>query len=97
MPVNLRVKVIGLGTDSDPFTGAMYTAVTFAIESALPRPAQPQNQFPPVPRPVGHKHIMHVFVPTIQWNTQYGMWQEFDLTIEDSGELRLIPAQTTTR
>jgi hypothetical protein len=90
MPYSVRVKVIGLGTDSDPFTGAGYTSVTLAVDSPIPRPPQQlQNVYPPVPRPVVHKHIMHVFIPTTQWRGQYTMWAEYDLVVQDDGSLRL--------
>lgn len=92
MPYTTRVKVIALAPDSDASTGAGYTFVTFALEAHTPRPpAQLQNVYPPIPRPVSYKHVMHLFFPTTHWHEQYGMWDEFDLTIEDNGEVRLVP------
>jgi hypothetical protein len=97
MAITMRVKVIGLGTDADPFTGAQYTAVTLAIDSPVPPvPPNLQNMYPPVPRPIVHKHIMHIFVPTQQWVGQYKMWEEFSLTIEDNGAMRMEPAATSS-
>jgi hypothetical protein len=89
----MRVRVVSVGADSDPFTGQSYTSVSLAIESPIPRPPpHVANQYPPVPRPVIHKHIVHLFIPTTQWRGQYQMWQEYDLIVEDTGEMRLVLA-----
>ena len=94
MPVNIKVKVIGIGPDSDQFTGQGYTAVTLAIESPIPKPPpQAANMHPPIPRPIIHKHILHIFLPNTQWRGQYSMWQDYNLTIEDTGEMRLTLSQ----
>lgn len=90
MPYNVRVRVIGIGADSDAFTGQNYTSVLLAIESPIPRPPpQMANVYPPVPRPMVQKHILHIFIPTTQWREQYRMWQEYNMTIEDSGDMHL--------
>jgi hypothetical protein len=90
MPVNLRARVVALGSDSDPFTGQAYTAVTLATESPIPRALQ---QLPNAPRPTVYKHVLHIFIPNDQWNSQYNMWTPYDVLIEDSGEMRLVPAR----
>lgn len=93
MPVNIRGKVVGIGSDSDPYTGQEYTMVALAIESPIQRP--PPNMlsgYPPVPRPTVYKHVLHIFIPIKEWRGQYDMWTEYDIVIEDSGEMRLALA-----
>ena len=94
MVVTIRARVVGLGSDSDPYTGQGYTSVSLAIESPIPRPpAQLANQYPPVPRPTVYKHVMHIFIPNSQWRNRYSMWAEYDIIIEDTGEMRLALAR----
>ena len=90
MPIELRVKVVGIGIDNDPFTGVGYTSVQLAVESDIPAPPlHLQSQYPPTIRPTIYKHVLHVFVPTSQWKNQYQMWSEYNLVINDDGQLRL--------
>ena len=92
MPAKLRVKVIGFQHDADAFTGESYTQIVLAIETRLPNlPPQMASQvYPPIPKAIGWKHIMYLYIPNTKWNNQYQMWQEYDLEIDDNtGELSL--------
>jgi hypothetical protein len=90
--------VIQMTPDADPFTGMQYTQVAFAIESNIPRPPAPAQQAMPfpLPRQVVWKHILHVFVPATQWTNQYQMWQKYDITIQENGELHVAPSSEGT-
>ncbi|MCP8308166.1 MAG: hypothetical protein H3Z52_05065 [archaeon] len=88
MPIRIRVKIIGFQPDSDPMSGEEYTQVTMAIRSPIPKPPM-QPTYPPLPRPMSWKHVIHLFIPTKEWTGQYHMWQDYDLIIQDSGEIEL--------
>jgi hypothetical protein len=90
MPITLRTRVIGIGVDNDPFTGLGYTSVQLGVESDVPAPPAAQNQYPPIVRVPIFKHVLHIFVPTNEWRNQYNMWSQYDMTVEDDGQLRLI-------
>lgn len=96
MTSKMRVKIIGFQPDSDQFSGEPYTQVLFAVESKMPAPPPhlAQMTYPPIPRAVSWKHIIHLMIPNSKWNNQYQMWQEYDLEIdENTGELKLTLAK----
>jgi hypothetical protein len=84
----LRVKVVGMQPDSDQFTGEQYTMIILAIQSLIPSPPA-QATFPPMPKQMAWKHLLHIFIPHDKWNDQYRMWQDYDMIVKDTGEIEL--------
>lgn len=35
------------------------------------------------------KHMIHVFIPKQEWHSQYNMWDEYEITIDDSGNVKM--------
>ncbi len=33
------------------------------------------------------KHSIHIFIPKEEWRSQYKMWEEYTLSIDDSGNI----------
>jgi hypothetical protein len=88
VPFKIRVVVIGFQPDHDPVTGEEYTQVNLGVKIPIPSPPR-EAIFPPPPKTMMWKHIIHLFVPTSKWVQQYSMWQEYDLEIKDNGEIEL--------
>lgn len=88
----IRIRIVGFQPDTDQLSGQPYTQIIFAVETKLPAPPPHMQQggYPPIPRAMGWKHVMHLMIPNTKWRNQYQMWQEYDLTIdENTGELSL--------
>jgi hypothetical protein len=83
------VKVVGLIPDIDQLSGKEYTQINFGIETSVPSLHEQQ-------RVKGWKYMLNIFIPKEEWNNQYNMWQKFDLTIKDSGEIFLKPKENDT-
>jgi hypothetical protein len=92
MADKIRIRIIGFQPDTDQFTGQQYTQIIFGTESRLPSPPPQMQQqtYPPIPKAIGWKHVMHLMIPNTKWKNQYQMWQEYDMTIdENTGEMSL--------
>jgi hypothetical protein len=80
--------VIEIKADFDPF-GGEYTHVSLGYKMPIPRPPEIERVYPPPPRPVMYKHILHVIIPREKWTGQYMMWQEFRVICKDNGEVEV--------
>ena len=83
------VQVVGLIPDIDLISGKPYTQINFGVETIGPQIQEQQMMSYPAQRVKGWKYMLNVFIPNEKWNNQYKMWQKYDLTIKDSGELIL--------
>ena len=88
MTFNLKVVVVEIKVDFDPL-GGEYTMVSFGYKLPVPRPPEVEKRYPPLPKPVMYKHFLHVIIPKEQWDGQYTLWQEYELTVKDNGEVEL--------
>lgn len=80
--------VIEIKADFDPF-GGEYTHISLGYKVPIPRPPEAERMYPPPPRPVMYKHILHVIIPREKWAGQYMMWQEFHIICKDNGEVEV--------
>jgi hypothetical protein len=87
MVFQIRVIVVNQTMDTDPFTGRIFYQIALGIKVPIPVEKPP----PGAPQLVqsAWKHLLHVFVPRENWVNQYTMGQEFDLTVNDEGEVTL--------
>lgn len=84
----MDVTVLEIKADFDPF-GGEYTQVILATKIHVPMPPPQPNQYPPQPKPISYKHLMHLFIPKDQWVDQYQMWKDYHLIVKDDGTVEV--------
>lgn len=83
---SIDVVVTEIIADIETLTGEG-TQVSFGYRVPVPAPPLPPGMTAP-PR-IGYKHALHVFIPKDRWVGQYGMWEEFHLSVGDDGKIEL--------
>jgi len=78
--------VVEIKADFDPY-GGEYTMVSLAYKIPIPQPPEASRKYPPLPKPVMYKHVLHVFIPREKWAGQYMLWQEYKIICKDNGEI----------
>jgi hypothetical protein len=78
-----RIKVTEIKADV-PVVGLEYVQVSLGMEVDLQ-----QNVKTGMINGKIFKHILHVFIPKSEWKDQYKMWEEFDASVDDKGNVSL--------
>ncbi len=79
MEYKQRVKVIEIKIDAPlPKVEFVQVSLGFELKTQNPRIGGPT-----------FKHSIHVYIPKENWESQYKMWEEYDLTIDSYGNLTL--------
>jgi hypothetical protein len=88
LPYEVDATVIEITSDFDMY-GGEYTRVTLGYRLPVPRPPEVEKIYPPPPKPIVYKHVIHVFIPRDKWTGQYNLWQQCKVIIKDNGDIEV--------
>ena len=79
MEYKQRVHVIEIKIDA-PLPEVEFVQISLGFKLETKNPRGTGQTF---------KHSIHIYIPKHEWKSQYKMWDEYDLTVSNSGNLTL--------
>jgi hypothetical protein len=80
---------MGIVTDIDQVTSERYVRIDFGMQLSTPPQATPHTPPFPAPNVRYWRFVLSLFVPFSEWRDQYKIGQKCQLTMKDTGELKL--------